>query len=195
MRMVHCRAWSHRKGLPSRCNQAQIRSCTSPRGQDHFNQHAHRGASHSLHPLIKLIRCDQGYVIYEFTSDLFSRFSTPQPEKPPTNLVAIPEFHADDEAAHLITQEATFHQRAGKKTMPSLLFRTWTGVLSLLRPWKAWLWWNREDEPEARIDWFTSSEDDIREEVARIFRRRKRSQVDKERTQKHLVQSTAHLLC
>jgi len=36
--------------------------------------------------LIKSIRRDQGYVIYEFTSDLFSCFSTPQPEKPPTTL-------------------------------------------------------------------------------------------------------------
>jgi len=31
-------------------------------------------------------------------------------------------------------------------------------------------WYNREDEPEVRVDWFTSSEDDIREEVVRIPR-------------------------
>jgi hypothetical protein len=31
-------------------------------------------------------------------------------------------------------------------------------------------WHNREDEQEVRVDWFTSSEDNIREEVARILR-------------------------
>ncbi|KIM91453.1 hypothetical protein PILCRDRAFT_641 [Piloderma croceum F 1598] len=61
--------------------------------------------------MTKLICRDRGYVIYKFTFDLFSCFCTPQPAKLPTNLVTIPEFHASDEAAHLITQEATFHQR------------------------------------------------------------------------------------
>ena len=120
--------------------------------------------------LIKPIRRDQGYVIYEFTSDLFSRFSTPQPEKPPTNLVAIPEFHADDEAAHLITQGATFHQRVLEKDYAIAPLRTWDRGPFATTPLKNMTWWNREDEPEARIDWFTSSEDDIREEVARILR-------------------------
>jgi hypothetical protein len=31
-------------------------------------------------------------------------------------------------------------------------------------------WYNREDEPEVRVNWFTSSEDNIREEVARILK-------------------------
>jgi hypothetical protein len=57
------------------------------------------------------IRCDRGYVIYEFTSDLFSHFHIPWPESAPTNLIAIPKYHANSEAAHLRVQEATLHQR------------------------------------------------------------------------------------
>jgi hypothetical protein len=59
----------------------------------------------------KPIQRNKGYVIYEFASNLFSRYCTPQPEKPPTNLIVILEFHAHSEAAHLISQEATFHQQ------------------------------------------------------------------------------------
>jgi hypothetical protein len=70
--------------------------------------------THYIH-LTKLIHCDRGYIIYEFTSDLFSHFCTPQPVKPLTNLITIPEFHASDEAAHLITQEVTFQQQVLKE--------------------------------------------------------------------------------
>src|ERR1700734_515339 len=41
------------------------------------------------------IRREKGYVIYNFTSDLFSHYRTPR-----TNLITIPEFHAHSEAAH-----------------------------------------------------------------------------------------------
>ncbi|KIM79857.1 hypothetical protein PILCRDRAFT_10034 [Piloderma croceum F 1598] len=61
--------------------------------------------------LMEPIRRDKAYVIYKFASDLFSHFRTPQPEKAPTNLIAIPEYHAHEEAAHLVSQEATLHQR------------------------------------------------------------------------------------
>jgi hypothetical protein len=37
-------------------------------------------------------------------------------------------------------------------------------------PLKNMTWYNREDELEVRVNWFTSSEDDIREEVARILK-------------------------
>jgi hypothetical protein len=120
--------------------------------------------------LTKPIRRDQGYVIYKFTSDLFLRFHTPQPEKPPTNLIAIPEFHADNEAAHLTTQEATFHQRVLEKDYAIAPLRTWDRDPFSTAPLKNMTWYNREDEPEVRVDWFTSSEDDIREEVARILK-------------------------
>ncbi|KIM76588.1 hypothetical protein PILCRDRAFT_12641 [Piloderma croceum F 1598] len=57
------------------------------------------------------IRRDKGYVVYRFTSNLFSRFHTPQLEKAPTNLIAIPEYHAHGEADHLVSKEATLHQQ------------------------------------------------------------------------------------
>ncbi|KIM78552.1 hypothetical protein PILCRDRAFT_11243 [Piloderma croceum F 1598] len=71
------------------------------------------------------IHCDKGYVVYRFTSDLFSCFRTPQLEKAPTNLIAIPEYHAHSEADHLISKEATLHQQVLEEdyTLPPL--RIW----------------------------------------------------------------------
>jgi hypothetical protein len=125
--------------------------------------------THYIH-LTKPIHCDQGYVIYKFTSDLFLRFRTPQPVKPPTNLVTILEFHASDKAAHLITQEATFHQRVLEKDYTITPLCTWDRDPFSTVPLKNMTWYNREMEPEVRVDWFTSSEDDIREEVVRILK-------------------------
>jgi hypothetical protein len=120
--------------------------------------------------LTKLIHCDQGYVIYKFTSDLFLCFRTPQPAKPPTNLVAIPEFHADNKAAHLITQEATFHQRVLEEDYAITPLRSWDRDPFSTVPLKNMTWYNREDELEVRVNWFTGSEDNIREEVVRILK-------------------------
>src|ERR1700733_961976 len=49
---------------------------------------------------------EKGYVIYNFTSNLFLHFRTPRPEKAHTNLIAIPEFHAHSEAAHLLSEDS-----------------------------------------------------------------------------------------
>jgi hypothetical protein len=99
--------------------------------------------------LTKPIHCDRGYVIYKFTSDLFSRFRTPQPVKPPTNLVTIPEFHASNEAAYLTTQEVTFHQRVLEEdyTIPPLC--TWDRDLFSTMPLRNMTWYN-EKEGKAR---------------------------------------------
>ena len=112
--------------------------------------------------LIKPISCNKGYVIYEFTSDLFSRFRTPQPAKPPTNLVAIPKFHAHDEATHLIMQEATYHQQVLEVDYALPPLRTWDRDLFATPP----------GYTEMRFDWFTSSEDNIRKEVTNLLMRR-----------------------
>jgi hypothetical protein len=68
---------------------------------------------------------DKGYVIYKFVSNLFSHYHTPQPEKAPTNLITIPEYHAHEEAAHLVLQEPTLHQQVLEEayTLPPLC--TW----------------------------------------------------------------------
>jgi len=71
------------------------------------------------------IRRDKGYVIYKFVSDLFSRYRTPQPEKAPTNLIAIPEYHAHEEAAHLVSQEPTLRQRVLEEAYALPPLRTW----------------------------------------------------------------------
>jgi len=75
--------------------------------------------------LMEPIRRDKGYVIYKFVSDLFSRYRTPQPEKAPTNLIAIPEYHAHEEAAHLVSQEPTLHQRVLEEAYALPPLRTW----------------------------------------------------------------------
>ncbi|KIM86287.1 hypothetical protein PILCRDRAFT_4802 [Piloderma croceum F 1598] len=71
------------------------------------------------------IRRDKGYVVYRFTSDLFSCFRTPQLEKAPTNLIAIPEYHAHSKADHLISKEATLHQQVLEEDYALPPLRIW----------------------------------------------------------------------
>jgi hypothetical protein len=82
------------------------------------------------------IRCDKGYVIYKFISNLFSRYRTPQPEKAPTNLIAIPEYHAHEEAAHLASQEPTLCQQVLEEAyaLPLLILGRTSGPLRFQRP-------------------------------------------------------------
>jgi hypothetical protein len=75
--------------------------------------------------LKKPIHHERGYIFYEFISDLYLRFRTPQPAKPPTNLIAIPIFHASDKATHLDIQEATFHQQVLEEDYVIAPLRTW----------------------------------------------------------------------
>jgi hypothetical protein len=75
--------------------------------------------------LKKPIQRNRGYVIYEFTSDLFSRYRAPRPEKAPTTLIAIPEYHAHEEADHLLSQPATIHQRVLEVDYALPPLRTW----------------------------------------------------------------------
>ena len=97
--------------------------------------------------LKKPIRCDRGYVIYQFTSDLFSLFHIPRPEMAPTNLIAIPKYHADSEAAHLRVQEATLHQRIQEEDYALPPLHTWDDdpFLSPL-PTQVNLTWSEEME-------------------------------------------------
>ncbi|KIM85648.1 hypothetical protein PILCRDRAFT_5317 [Piloderma croceum F 1598] len=63
-------------------------------------------------------------VLCNFLS-LFSCFRTPQPEKAPTNLIAIPEYHAHSEADHLISKEATLHQQVLEEDYALPPLRIW----------------------------------------------------------------------
>ena len=60
--------------------------------------------------LNKPIHREEGYIIYQFTCNLFSRSPNPESIEPTTNLIAIPECHAHEEAAHLEYQISTLHQ-------------------------------------------------------------------------------------
>jgi hypothetical protein len=60
--------------------------------------------------LKKPICHEEGHVIYQFTCNLFSHSPNPESIKLTTNLIAIPEYHAHEEAAHLEYQISTLHQ-------------------------------------------------------------------------------------
>ena len=75
--------------------------------------------------LKKPFRCEEGYVIYQFTCDLFSCSPNPESIEPTTNLIAIPEHHAHEETAHLEYQILTLHQRVSEKAYALPPLRTW----------------------------------------------------------------------
>ena len=75
--------------------------------------------------LEKAIHQEPGYVIYTFISDLFSRTRTPQSQKAPTNLIAIPVCHMHKEAAHLTIEQPTLHQRILEEDYALPPYRTW----------------------------------------------------------------------
>jgi hypothetical protein len=82
--------------------------------------------------LKKPIRREEGYVIYTFTCDLFSRSPNPESIEPTTNLIAIPELHAHEETAHLEYQISTLHQRVLEKVYALPPLRTWENEWSPL---------------------------------------------------------------
>jgi hypothetical protein len=67
---------------------------------------------------------------------------------PLTNLIAIPEFHASDKAAHLITQEVTFHQQVLEEDYAITPIHTWDRDPFSTTPLKNMTWYNeKEVEP------------------------------------------------
>jgi hypothetical protein len=68
--------------------------------------------------LKKPIHCEEGYVIYQFTCNLFSHSPNPESLEPPTNLIAIPEYHTHEEAAHLEYEISSLHQQVWRGHMP-----------------------------------------------------------------------------
>jgi hypothetical protein len=69
-------------------------------------------------------------------------FRTPRPEKAPTNLITIPEFHAHSEAAHLVSEEETLHQRVLEDDYAIPPLRTWDNEWSplLMETWDNVTW-------------------------------------------------------
>ena len=95
--------------------------------------------------LKKPIHREEGYIIYQFTCDLFSRSPNPESIEPTTNLIAIPEHHAHEETAHLKYQISTLHQRVLEKVYALPLLHTWENEWSPLPFGKVEdLYWSEE---------------------------------------------------
>jgi hypothetical protein len=75
---------------------------------------------------------EEGYIIYTFICDLFSRSPNPESIEPTTNLIAIPELHAHEETAHLEYQISTLHQRVLEKAYALPPLCTWENEWSPL---------------------------------------------------------------
>ena len=96
-------------------------------------------------PLNKPICHEEGYVIYQFTCDLFSRSPNPESIEPTTNLITIPEHHAHEEAAHLEYQISTLHQQVLEKVYALPPLCTWENEWSPLPFGKVEdLYWSEE---------------------------------------------------
>ena len=105
-----------------------------------------------------------GYTFYYTNHHVFTRDTIPRAEDPITTIVAIPDYHVTQAGQYLSIQPNTFNQIM----VP--------GYPNLAKPPRR-IWEYREEEEEqqekeVKFDWFTSSEDDIRVEVARILEER-----------------------
>jgi hypothetical protein len=59
----------------------------------------------------KPLQCEKGHIIYGITLNLFSHFHYPQPERAPTNLIVISDFHAHEKGMGLQVHKPSFNQR------------------------------------------------------------------------------------
>jgi len=125
----------------------------------------HTGAKefHIYHCVLGLPFLRQGgYTFYHTNPHVFSRETIPRAEDPASTIVAIPDYHTSEAGRFLTIQPNTFNQ----EMVP--------GHPNLARPPRR-IWEHRgeEEKKQEKFDWFTSSEDDIREEVTRILEERK----------------------
>ena len=106
-----------------------------------------------------------GYTFYYTSPHVFTRETIPHSEDPVSTIVAIPDYHTAEVGWHLSIQPNMFNQ---------IMVLEYP---NLTRP-PHHIWEYREEEEEqkekeVKFDWFSSSEDDIREEAVRILRERK----------------------
>ncbi|KIM71020.1 hypothetical protein PILCRDRAFT_17484 [Piloderma croceum F 1598] len=102
-----------------------------------------------------------GYTFYHTNPHVFSRETIPHAEDPVSTIVAIPDYHTTETGRYLTIQPNTFNQ----EMVP--------GYPNLARPpRRLWEYRRKEEKKEKKFDWFTSSEDDIREEVASLLKAR-----------------------
>ena len=125
----------------------------------------HTGAKefHIYHCVLGLLfLCQGGYTFYHTNPHVFSRETIPHAEDPASTIVAIPDYHTSEAGRFLTIQPNTFNQ----EMVP--------GHPNLARPPRR-IWEHRgeEEKKQEKFDWFTGSEDDIREEVTRSLEERK----------------------
>ncbi|KIM71125.1 hypothetical protein PILCRDRAFT_17355 [Piloderma croceum F 1598] len=138
---------------------------------------------HVYHCVLRLpFLCQGGYTFYYSNPHVLSCETIPRTEDPITTIIAIPDYHVTKAGRYLSIQANTFNQIM----VP--------GYLNLAKPPRC-IWKYEEEEQkeeEVKFDWFTSSEDDIRAEVARILEERERL-IRNGRT--YRASFTAHSLC
>jgi hypothetical protein len=105
-----------------------------------------------------------GYTFYYTNHHAFTCDTIPHAEDPITAIVTIPDYHTSEAGQYLSIQANTFNQIM----VP--------GYPNLTKPpHRIWEYREKEEEQkekEVKFDWFSSSEDNIRAEVARILEER-----------------------
>ncbi|KIM89855.1 hypothetical protein PILCRDRAFT_2131 [Piloderma croceum F 1598] len=109
---------------------------------------------HVYHCILGLAFLRQGgYTFYHTNPHVFTRETIPRAEDPVSTIVAIPDYHTTQTGRYLTIQPNTFDQEMV------------LGYPNLARPpCRLWEYRREEEKKEEKFDWFTSSEDDIREE-------------------------------
>ncbi|KIM73589.1 hypothetical protein PILCRDRAFT_15100 [Piloderma croceum F 1598] len=117
---------------------------------------------HVYHCILGLaFLCQGGYTFYHTNPHVFSCETIPHAEDPVSTIVTIPDYHTTETGQYLTIQPNTFNQ----EMVP--------GYPNLARPpHRLWEYRREEEKKEKKFDWFTSSEDDIREEVASLLKAR-----------------------
>ncbi|KIM78244.1 hypothetical protein PILCRDRAFT_11461 [Piloderma croceum F 1598] len=117
---------------------------------------------HVYHCILGLAFLHQGgYTFYYTNPHVFTRETIPHAEDPISIIVAIPDYHTTEMSRYLTIQPDTFNQ----EMVP--------GYSNLARPpCRIWEYGEEEEKKQEKFDWFMSSEDDIREEVASILKAR-----------------------
>jgi hypothetical protein len=127
--------------------------------------HTHTVVFHVYYCILGLPFLHQGgYTFYYFNPYVFTCETIPCAEDPVTTIIAIPDYHTTKVSQYLSILANIFNQ----VMVP--------GYLNLTKP-PHHIWEYRKEEEEqkdqeVKFDWFSSSKDDIREEVARILKAR-----------------------
>jgi hypothetical protein len=120
------------------------------------------GNFHVYHCILGLpFLCQGGYTFHHSNPHILSCETIPRAENPVTTIITIPDYHITEAGWYFTIQANTFNQEMV------------LGYPNLARPSRCiWEYMEEQKEKEVKFDWFSSSEDDIREEVARILKER-----------------------